>query len=993
MPEQTKTQAPKNKQTHKPIVERAEPELASEPPVEIDELTSDIARQLAVPPKKTQGSHQKPRFTPKQIKHLQRYVGNQATQRLLSVPGSARVQRRDDYNIPPSPAPTPSPEQGPSQSPGSQDTNAPLESEDFEGYQLKNDSAVLENILLGVISKGGIEGAEKFVQRYSFKFAGTPAHEEFYKKVYPQLNSKCEDLKSKALAYAEGPFFDAASRNLETIIEGSQKALDSEKKHYGLEKRDAGPGGITYPEKKEQEIAEMGAEAKKLAAFQAKIDDLVKRKESLEYPITKKEYPDIEVSKYVKPTVTQVGTGIKDPAAHKAIVEEMTQVQKAYDIARFSAEARFPILASFKPPDGLSKLETMAKGDKNAQLNTITEELYEKETNIAKLRKEVRTNFVYKQDSIVGSTKQILGVAPGSLEEAGINFKKDKVESKEFWINLGLALAGIVGGILLAIPTAGSSVAAVGVGISAGAGLATIQKGIQEYNIAKAASGNNFDKARCISQQDPSLFWLAVDIIGAVVDIAGATKAFTRAATAIREASKLKNIDEAVEVAHANGGLSGVVSKEQLKDRMIANGLLDPSKAPKAKTAFSWLEDAAHPTTKLLLSGDPKSIKDLIKSWGNWESLIGQLDLGTPEMKRISTLCQSYRKNFMAPLEKAGFKTQATASSHGTSDIDIYSSTDAASGAGEKLIEAEKKLTADWGSTSWDVDLRINFYTDLKSRLVLPDLMPMLSEAEKAALLIEQSKIAREYTMARRLQTAAGNPEMITRIEKEAIDAGDNLEQIKKLASQGEDKAMRDAALREADGWESKYEYAKNLYKYGNPPTEEAKQTAIKYGKELQKAQMRANFYTKEAVIAPGTAMDILKLPNQEGLRVADAILEWTSMLEHKIAEYGTVTRALREYEPWKYMGRIVAQAQNAKIDEALLSRLKLIEERAKNIVPAEVRSEKWAQESSHLGGDARLDAGNLQVYRQFQANVSQLGTDIRASEMKKLEALATKTE
>ena len=52
----------------------------------------------------------------------------------------------------------------------------------------------------------------------------------------------------------------------------------------------------------------------------------------------------------------------------------------------------------------------------------------------------------------------------------------------------------------------------------------------------KAANGTDFDKAKAISTQEPSLFWLALDIVGAIADITVAAKAFGSLTKAAHEA-------------------------------------------------------------------------------------------------------------------------------------------------------------------------------------------------------------------------------------------------------------------------------------------------------------------------------------------------------------------------------------------------------------------------------------------------------------------------
>lgn len=1000
MPEKTKTQAPKSKQIQKPRVEQADPELASEPPVEMDGLANDIARQLAGQPPAPQSSRSRPKFTTRQVNQLQRKVGNQATRRMLTAAGRGRIQRE----------PIKKEHEAAAKEAANREAEAAKNkpnTDKFDGYTLTPDPSSCEAVINAIMVAKGFKGVEEFIERYSNRVIHDDALRLTRNDIKAVLQSKFSEMQAKGKTFAENQFKSAAEATLETILKDSLVTVEAEEKKYGLGtvvKKGGTYHGeqLEYGEKvltNQVNLAEMSAAAKDLVNRQAKMDELNRKLSSLETVTVTKPPVDYEVSKYFPPQKTEITRTPTDPVAHRQVLEEMKQTQRDFDMARMAAEAKFPILASFQPPYSIEQLKTLAEGSSTDRNNLVIKDLQEKRKNISEIKEVIYDGkFIFTHDSILNSAKRMLAVVPNSVEDCGIDAKRQQIEKSELYTKLGLGLVSLIAGALLAIPTGGSSLvgaftAGVGAGALAGASAITLYKGVREYQIEKAAAGTNFDKAKAISQQDPSLFWLALDIIGAVTDLGAAAKVFIRASTAIRAAGEIKNAEEAAEVIIQNGNLGGVYKKEQLAQRLGQNLPSTSAAKTSAKRGLDVLSDAAHPTTKALMAGDPGAIRNLVKSYGKWEGLLAELEAGSPEMKQIAAKINAYRQEkFMKPLEEAGFKTQGGSSEHVTSDIDVYSTSDEKMGAGAKLIEKEKQLTAEWGSASWDVDLRITFYTDLKSRLLVADElidMQLLSEAEKAAILIEQSKLSTKYNMARRLQTAVGNPELIAQIEKDAVEAGvENLDEVRKLAAQGEDVALRNQALLEADDWEAKFTKAKETYKADK--SEANKQAVKEYGLNLQRAQMRANFYTKEAVLSPGTAYDVLKLPRQaQGLQVADAILEWTAIMEHKIAEYGSVTKALREYEPWKYMDRIAAQAQKAQIDETLMVRLNFLKDRASRIVPAEVRSEQWVKEAEHLGGYAKMDAGNMRVYQQFKGDMGKIAADIRASEMKKLEAAA----
>jgi hypothetical protein len=116
---------------------------------------------------------------------------------------------------------------------------------------------------------------------------------------------------------------------------------------------------------------------------------------------------------------------------------------------------------------------------------------------------------------------------------------------------LGALALGL--GLIAAIPSGGSSLVAAGTFV-AGLGAAGLSgyfavDHLRQYMLDSAASGTDFDRARAISSADPSLFWLALDIVGAVADIHGAMSAFRALSGAVRETLALRAAGPEVEAA------------------------------------------------------------------------------------------------------------------------------------------------------------------------------------------------------------------------------------------------------------------------------------------------------------------------------------------------------------------------------------------------------------------------------------------------------------
>ncbi len=991
MPQHSQTVGPRSKEEAKPQVDKPKVDASSEQAAELDDLTGELARQLTTqavnpsnPDAPPAAAQPNPLFSPRQMALLQRKVGNQAARQMLGARGSL-IQLE-----PLSEQEKKEAQKGLGEPPGEF-------KEEYEGYTLTPDEGALEKILRAEIAKGGIDGAKRFINGYSVRTPPKEEQREVHDKVVPILRSKLDSLIQEGKDFAEKKFYPAAVANLEMVLADSEKTVKGEAEKYGVKTEGEGAGGGGAAEDTEKKTAELATAASQLIDFDTRIKALVLKRESYEKKIYG--YKDTGKDKgYSLPEQVVVDTEITDPAAHKQVGEEIAALQKEYDQARITAESKFPILASCRPPEGISMLNTIAKGDKESREGVISKDIEEKLANIKEIKEIARDGkFVFKQGSIVHATKKSLAVQPGSVEDHGVDTKVGEIESSERLSKLTLSFIALVAGALLAIPTGGGSLAA-GAAVAAGgaalgfASAMTIYEGIREYQIQKAATGTNFDKAKAISQEDPSLFWLAVDIVGAIADLGAATKLFKQAANAIRSLGKVGDPAEAARAVYRSAGISAVMGEEEFVQQFLRNmGITAEELAAKVKGRASLMEslkDATNPTTKALMAGNQNAIINLVQSHGKWEALVAELQKGTPEMQQIAAKIVDFRKNeVLGKLKEIlGFDPEnLSGSKHSTSDLDIPIESGENVGAGEKLMKAETYMNTKFGP-GWETAWRVNFYTNLRARLLVtetPMYQHLLTAAEKAELKIKQHQMSTKFNMARRMKAAAGNPELVGAIEDEALEAGVDLFEIHKLAETGEDAARleRNKLLLQADAVEAQY----------NAAAASGNEAALKtLGKKLQALQMEANFYTNEATISVGAGIEIAKMGTSSGIQVADSMLEWTAMLEHKFSEYSSLNAALHDYESWKYVKRIAEQANKAAVDPSLVSRLELLQIRADYIANELSRSDEWAKEVGHLTIEvAELDQKNQSLISSFLVETRRLGSDIRGSELKKLETAA----
>jgi hypothetical protein len=432
----------------------------------------------------------------------------------------------------------------------------------YDGFQISSDATTARQQLRDIALTKGVETARRVAIDIRMRRAalgldtlglipepgtGMIAQAQAYDTVIAALQAEVKEWDD-----FEKEFSDKAAKKARDMLAISKQRVESERDRYGLTKGD---------EYTNTEFGAMRTEAygmannifsKLLASAAAQlVDALVPLQEAV------KKYETL--APYEGPATWEFDSGARpddpDPVAWAAAKEELRRTSEAYMLLRNEKELRFPVLASFAGYERLDafelkgtrkKLETVAKGsdssatlvssdvhDKLDHIQTVTEALDGKKLNI------------WAADNLVGLTKVEMGVSPGTLHDRVITQQVADDMSDRALRDMFIGVFAFALGLLAAPLTGGTSVAAAAGATAAATGSVALGgflalEHLQEYQLGKAANATDFDKARVISSADPSLFWLAADIVGVILDAGAAMKAFKNLAEVAHRAARIR---------------------------------------------------------------------------------------------------------------------------------------------------------------------------------------------------------------------------------------------------------------------------------------------------------------------------------------------------------------------------------------------------------------------------------------------------------------------
>jgi len=448
------------------------------------------------------------------------------------------------------------------------DAGTPANTVTFKDVTLAPEAQYVRTQLQNYIAQNGEDAAQDFVNAFGDDLSNNRANRSdtsgvteesaalnakisLEEQIKPLLDSQLAVIRQENQEYLQ-QFETHAKLVLGAMLSTSEERITAERDRYGLTQTRTETQGRYNPVLDNQTTI---VHIENKMANNTATGGLTSAAKALEDKVVALRAAVVEqnglVSVVVSPGTENTSTVISDQARYDQLGRQIDGIQHDYALLRNDKERDYPILASYAGYENLGtvtldstidKLKSIAAGPSTSLAGTFNDDITDKLNNINTVWANLNSGDlkVWKLPSVINLTEQQMGVDHGSMHERLINDKIATVVSTEAIISIALGVIALALGALAAIPTGGSSLAAAGTFVAAGgaAGIGTYVAAahLHDYILDSAANGTDFDKARAVSQDDPSLFWLALDIVSAALDIHAAADAFRTLSTTARAA-------------------------------------------------------------------------------------------------------------------------------------------------------------------------------------------------------------------------------------------------------------------------------------------------------------------------------------------------------------------------------------------------------------------------------------------------------------------------
>jgi hypothetical protein len=387
------------------------------------------------------------------------------------------------------------------------------------------------------------------------------AYDAIRDEIGAQANAVVDAVYPGVLAEARAfraSFEVSLRRTLERLLKESELRLRTQRELYGLRKDPAHSDDVVAS----NTVAFRGVvgAAKDLLAIRRRVERLRGEQQSLIRSAGKD-------GRYLPE---------QDRPRYEQLGKQAAEIEKTYDQSRTSAALRHPALGAILDdagPDGASaELTNLATGDRRGTVRRVGQShgtaaaladiMASRQRSIDKVRAKVDRDpeLLWTLFEIVSLTRVVLDTSGNIMADAIIDEKLKDLAFEDAIKSSFLMVAQLA----LLIPTGGLSV----VGTAA---LSTYQalRSLESYRFQSALASTDLDKrAYAIAAEDPSLFWLAMDITFAVVDGAAALKAFRE----LRPLARAALVGEDAGAAAKLAGKADLLGKpglgKQLLDRL-----------------------------------------------------------------------------------------------------------------------------------------------------------------------------------------------------------------------------------------------------------------------------------------------------------------------------------------------------------------------------------------------------------------------------------------
>jgi hypothetical protein len=389
-------------------------------------------------------------------------------------------------------------------------------------------------------------------------------------------------------------FQEALRQTLVSTLRESEKRIQAERIRYGITK--TGEWGTTEY-KAENTVAFQGmvGAAKDLLAIRRHINALETQRQQLTGSRGKG------------------GTFVRaeNQPRYDQISAEMAKLEEQYAQELAGASLRYPALGAVLDESGVrsgeERLEALASGKLSSKVGSqrmgwrghvgagaVGEVLDSRQRAIEKVRDEVTDDpdRLWKLDSILALTKMRLGTSRLTMADKLIADKIEQIKSDESWLAIALGVITFALALIAAIPTAGASLALTAVATTAAVGTVVVSgyqlvRDIKEYQLQMALTNTDLNRrAYAISTEEPSMFWVALDLVFFVSDGMAAFKAFQALKNNARLALLAREGTEAAEAAaRLEEAAKGVQGAKPGLGRKLLDSLAELRKRPQGTRA------------------------------------------------------------------------------------------------------------------------------------------------------------------------------------------------------------------------------------------------------------------------------------------------------------------------------------------------------------------------------------------------------------------------
>ncbi|MEJ7598243.1 MAG: hypothetical protein WKG01_10065, partial [Kofleriaceae bacterium] len=196
-----------------------------------------------------------------------------------------------------------------------------------------------------------------------------------------------------------------------------------------------------------------------------------------------------------------------------------------------------PVHAEVDVDDDDAGLNQVGRGPGPEATPILMRVIKERLENIQKVREGFADRGdVWKLPAVIAASLAVSGHKPGTFEAAlAAGYMSD---ADDDFTDTVLAVLSIGLSLALAIPTGGGSlVVTAASGAIVALDIVQIYRDVEKYELGVAAANTDFDKARAVSQEEPSLVWLGLSILLTVAgDVGEAASIFKGMAPIVNKA-------------------------------------------------------------------------------------------------------------------------------------------------------------------------------------------------------------------------------------------------------------------------------------------------------------------------------------------------------------------------------------------------------------------------------------------------------------------------